>query len=89
MLETSIAMTPQLASAFSLSKRLSPQERFMLAKLLLDTLITNEAADALDWMQLGLASFEADWDNPDDAIYDNWQEHYGVSTLQTAFDLEI
>lgn len=79
MLQPTTVMTPQLASVFSLSKRLPPQERFMLAKLLLDTLITNEAADALDWMKLGLASFEADWDNPDDAVYDNWQEHYGVS----------
>jgi hypothetical protein len=29
-----------------------------------------------DWHRASLASFAKDWDNDEDAIYDNWQEHY-------------
>lgn len=31
-----------------------------------------------DWQRASLASFAKDWDNNEDAIYDNWQEHYHV-----------
>ena len=31
-----------------------------------------------DWQTASLASFAKDWDNDQDAIYDNWQEHYHV-----------
>ena len=31
-----------------------------------------------DWQRASLASFAKDWDNDQDAIYDNWQEHYHV-----------
>jgi hypothetical protein len=37
-----------------------------------------ERAALEDWQALGLAAFEAEWDNPDDAIYDNWRQAYGV-----------
>jgi len=30
------------------------------------------------WTQLSAAAFNEDWDNPDDAIYDNWRTLYGV-----------
>jgi len=30
------------------------------------------------WLSLE-SSFSADWDNDEDAIYDNWREMYGVS----------
>jgi hypothetical protein len=30
------------------------------------------------WQTLGLAAFEAGWDNPDDAVYDDWRQAYGV-----------
>ena len=40
------------------------------------------ARDALAQEQDGVAvaaqSFAKDWDNEDDAIYDNWREHYHV-----------
>jgi len=40
------------------------------------------ARDALaherDWAALAAPSFAKDWDNEDDAIYDNWREHYHV-----------
>jgi len=36
--------------------------------------------DASDesWRDLGMSRLELEWDNPDDAIYDNWRELYGV-----------
>ncbi|MBI4675328.1 MAG: hypothetical protein HY741_27100 [Chloroflexi bacterium] len=34
--------------------------------------------DRADWQALGLAAFEREWDNPEDAVYDQWREHYGV-----------
>lgn len=41
-----------------------------------------------NWQEMGLTAFETEWDNPDDAIYDDWQEHYcfpaaGSSQSQT------
>jgi len=33
-------------------------------------------ADEQDWASGALLSFAQDWDNPEDAIYDNWREHY-------------
>lgn len=29
------------------------------------------------WHQLGMERLEEEWDNPEDAIYDNWKQHYG------------
>ena len=31
-----------------------------------------------DWAAVAAQSFAKDWDNEDDAIYDNWREHYHV-----------
>jgi hypothetical protein len=31
-----------------------------------------------DWAAVAGQSFAKDWDNKDDAIYDNWREHYHV-----------
>ena len=31
-----------------------------------------------DWAAVAEQSFAKDWDNEDDAIYDNWREHYHV-----------
>ena len=30
------------------------------------------------WAALAAQRFANDWDNEDDAIYDNWREHYHV-----------
>lgn len=38
----------------------------------------DERAAIEEWQTLGLAAFEAGWDNPEDAVYDNWREAYGV-----------
>lgn len=31
------------------------------------------------WPALSVPAFAADWENPQDALYDNWKEHYHVS----------
>jgi len=36
-------------------------------------------AQEKDWAASASASFAKDWDNDEDAIYDNWQELYHVS----------
>ncbi|MBM3242729.1 hypothetical protein FJZ31_41240 [Candidatus Poribacteria bacterium] len=33
---------------------------------------SNEKALEQEWQALSLAAFERDWDNEEDAIYDNW-----------------
>ncbi|MCP4539505.1 MAG: hypothetical protein GY832_20405 [Chloroflexi bacterium] len=30
------------------------------------------------WTALSLASFQQDWDNAEDAVYDNWRELYNI-----------
>ena len=41
---------------------------------------TDEADDPRAWQALGLSAFERDWDNEEDAIYDDWRKHYGVTS---------
>lgn len=55
-------------------------ERLKLAKLLLDSVLVGPSNEEVDWSRLGLDAFEREWDNPDDAIYDEWRNHYDVST---------
>jgi hypothetical protein len=31
-----------------------------------------------DWHNLGMSRLEEEWDNPEDAIYDDWKRLYGV-----------
>jgi hypothetical protein len=38
----------------------------------------DSAAQEQDWSAGSVMSFAKDWDNNEDAIYDNWQEHYHV-----------
>jgi hypothetical protein len=35
-------------------------------------------AEERDWAVGAARSFARDWDNAEDAIYDNWREHYHV-----------
>jgi hypothetical protein len=35
-------------------------------------------AEERDWSAGAVTSFARDWDNNEDAIYDNWREHYHV-----------
>jgi hypothetical protein len=44
-----------------------------------EVVIQSPAADeAEDWRVTGMARLEEEWDNPKDAIYDNWRTLYGV-----------
>ena len=61
-------------------RQLNDQERLILARLLLDSVVSLEIDEEADWRNLSLASFADDWDNPEDAVYDNWRKEYGVST---------
>jgi predicted DNA-binding antitoxin AbrB/MazE fold protein len=36
------------------------------------------AAKSEDWMALGMSRLEAEWDNPEDALYDDWKALYGI-----------
>ena len=76
---STIGLSPQGSKALNMATRLNAAERLLLAKLLLDSLVSDDAGDEGDWQNLGLLAFEEEWDNPDDAIYDNWRELYGVS----------
>jgi len=75
----SSTMSPRVTKLLDTAKNFSTTERLILAKLLLDSLLIDETEDMADWYNMGLAAFEKDWDNPDDAIYDNWREMYGVT----------
>ncbi len=41
--------------------------------------VTEDIDDPRAWQALGLSAFERDWDNEEDAIYDDWRKHYGVA----------
>ena len=41
-------------------------------------LLKKSSDEEEDWQALGISAFEADWDNPEDAIYDDWRTHYGL-----------
>jgi hypothetical protein len=78
MTTLNIAITKRVNEVLATIQQFSALERLALAKLLLDSVLINEAADETDWQDLSLEAFERDWDNSDDAIYDNWRELYGV-----------
>ena len=67
----------KVSDIFRQIEHLSVVERLTLAKLLLDSVLSGGWTEA-DWMALGLDAFQKDWDNPEDAIYDNWRELYGI-----------
>ncbi len=72
------AVPPSVAEIFSKVERLTSTERLTLAKLLLESVLTGEPEKETDWAAMSLSAFQKDWDNAEDAIYDNWRELYGV-----------
>ena len=38
----------------------------------------DESAEKRGWAALSVAAFAGDWDNDQDAVYDNWRQIYGV-----------
>ena len=69
---------PSVAEIFNKVERLTSTERLTLAKLLLESVLTGEPEGEADWAAMSLSTFHRDWDNAEDAIYDNWRELYGV-----------
>lgn len=70
--------SPRISQVFDIAKSFTTTERLILAKLLLDSLVEDETEEDAEWGNMSLAAFEKDWDNPEDAIYDNWRVQYGV-----------
>lgn len=66
----------RVQQTWEMACQLNERERLLLAKALLDSVIASPVDEALDWQNLSLTTFAAGWDNPDDAIYNNWREHY-------------
>ncbi len=73
-----LATMPPIGEVLSAADRLTSAERLFVARWLLDSVLTGEIDEEKDWQALGLSAFEVDWDNDEDAIYDNWRTHYGV-----------
>jgi hypothetical protein len=73
-------VSPRVQRAFARNVQLPPLERLALAKLLLESILSDTQHEEADWMALGLEAFQRDWDNDEDAIYDNWQVHYDLAT---------
>lgn len=40
--------------------------------------LKNKEQGEKEWPALSESSFAQDWENEEDAIYDNWKEHYHV-----------
>jgi hypothetical protein len=75
---TELATSPQIEKILNAADQLTPTERLFIARRLLDSVLAGEIEDDQDWRQMSLSSFEKDWDNEDDAIYDEWRTHYDV-----------
>lgn len=41
-------------------------------------LIPDDDKETEEWAQFSVEAFAEDWDSPEDAIYDNWEEAYGL-----------
>ena len=75
-----LATTPRIAEVLTVANRLTSAERLFVARRLLDSVLAKEIDDEEDWQQLSLSAFEKDWDNEEDAIYDDWRTLHGVPT---------
>ena len=84
MTVANFSTTPRIAEVLTIVDRLTSAERLFVARWLLDSVLTQEIDkkidEEVDWQELSLSAFEKDWDNEEDAIYDNWRTHYGVPT---------
>lgn len=74
-----IATTARVGEVLTAAGRLNSAERLLVARWLLDSVLTSEIDEEKDWQRLSLSAFEQEWDNEEDAIYDNWRELYDRS----------
>ena len=80
--KTAVGTVPsRVAEIFYGARQLTTVERLALAKLLLESILAGEPDDETHWLAMSLDTFQRDWDNADDAIYDNWRELYGVPAM--------
>ncbi len=63
-----------------LSKRRGVSASDLIAKVIQDFINDEMKDEVRDWSAMSLAAFEKDWDNDEDAIYDNWRELYEVQS---------
>jgi hypothetical protein len=78
-IEVQIKLTgPEAERLTTVAARQGISTAELIQRLIEAFLTDDERADAADWQVLGLSAFEAEWDNPEDAVYDRWREHYGV-----------
>lgn len=52
---------------------------FLRHKLRTSPGVTEAEGEEQEWGAAAVTSFAKDWDNEQDAIYDNWKERYDVS----------
>ena len=78
MTTLNVTTMPRMAEVLTVAGQLTVTERLLVARVLLDSVLRQEIDEETDWQQVGLSSFETEWDNEEDAIYDNWRELYGV-----------
>lgn len=70
----SLTDTPQITELLPKMMGLTSQERLLLARLLLDSVLTKEIDEESDWQNLSQSTFESAWDNDENAIYDDWRQ---------------
>jgi hypothetical protein len=75
-----IAVTSQVNELYRTGIRLPVTDRLLLARLLLDSVLVKQIDEDTDWNHLSLSAFASEWDNDEDAIYDDWRHLYGIST---------
>ena len=80
MIALNVAIAPRIAEVLMAAERLTLTERLLVARLLLDSVLSKEIDEEADCQNLSLSAFATEWDNEDDAIYDNWRDIYGVLT---------
>jgi hypothetical protein len=64
---------------FGQADQLTGTERLTLARLLLESVLASTPDEETEWAAMSLSTLQRDWDNAEDAVYDNWRERYGVS----------
>lgn len=62
--------TVELATPLTLADGTEVEVEIILPELV-------PSSDTEAWQELGMSRLEEEWDNPDDAIYDNWKDLYG------------
>ncbi|MBY0526076.1 MAG: DUF104 domain-containing protein [Gemmataceae bacterium] len=47
-------------------------------EIAVQSLPSTEIAEKEAWSKQGMSRLEEEWDNPQDAVYDNWRKLYGA-----------